>query len=152
MSDHETPHLQLILKRLEDQLETPVIPGELVEWLQTTERLLSYLRIALPEESDRRHENLLSEIGDEDPGLIPRVEKMRIEDRRIVAEAERQLKIVSAMSQHSASLEPAEARAKHGLENIISDGLQLVIRIRKQEAAIETWYLEAFDRDRGVAD
>jgi hypothetical protein len=35
---------------------------------------------------------------------------------------------------------------------LVDQGLALVLRIRKQEAAARTWYVEAFQRDRGVGD
>jgi hypothetical protein len=38
------------------------------------------------------------------------------------------------------------------MQDLIDAGLKLVIRVRTQEQAIRTWFLEAFDRDRGTAD
>jgi hypothetical protein len=70
----------------------------------------------------------------------------------ILAEAEQRFKMVSQLSKRSERLEPDEGHARRALETIVDGGLKLVIRIRKQEVAISTWLMEAFDRDRGVAD
>jgi len=143
--------LETALNRFETQLETPVVPGELPAWLQSLERTLTklnpllYTRIA-------EHQLQFDEMAKQDPGLIPRVEQLSGEDPGILAEAGQQLKMISPLVRHSDKLERDVAHSANALERSVQRGLKLVIRIRKQETAISTWYMEAFDRDRGVAD
>jgi len=35
---------------------------------------------------------------------------------------------------------------------LVDDGIEFITRMRKQEAAVQAWFVEAFTRDRGVAD
>jgi hypothetical protein len=35
---------------------------------------------------------------------------------------------------------------------LIDEGLTFIARVRKQATAIQTWFVEAFNRDRGAVD
>jgi hypothetical protein len=37
-------------------------------------------------------------------------------------------------------------------ERLVNDGLSLVLRARRQRAAVDTWHGEALQRDNGVGD
>ncbi len=146
------PSLPAELNDLETQLETPVVPGELRGWLEVAQQTFAALLPALQSYIADRHRSVIELIADQDPGLLTRVEHLKGEDQQIVAELERQLKIATSVSQHSDLWEPDEGRADQAVQKMVDEGLALVIRIRKQEAAINTWFGEAFERDRGVAD
>lgn len=140
------------LSRFETQLETPVVPGELPVWLQAVEQALSTLIPDLRTCIDNRHRATIEEIAKQDQELLTRVEQLKSEDRAILQEAERQVALVSSLAEQGDKLEPDEGHVAQAVRKIVDEGLQLVIRIRKQEAAISTWFMEAFDRDSGVAD
>jgi hypothetical protein len=38
------------------------------------------------------------------------------------------------------------------VKKLVDQGMALVTQIRKQEVAIQTWFIEAFNRDRGSVD
>jgi hypothetical protein len=151
-NESSEPSLESKLSRFETQLETPVVPGELTTWLQAAEQTFSQMVPDLRTRIEGRHRELIDEIAEQDQGLLTRVEQLRVADQEILAEAKRQFKMLSPMAEHSETLEPDEGHAARAVERIVDEGLKLVIRIRKQEAAISTWLMEAFDRDRGVAD
>jgi hypothetical protein len=62
------------------------------------------------------------------------------------------LELASNISVAAAKVEPDELTLAKARDHLVERGLSLVLRIRKQEAAVKTWYLEAFQRDRGVGD
>ena len=144
--------LHSVLASFEGQLESPVVPGELPEWLKNTEQLTEKLISTMDVHFENRHNNLLEEIVEQAPGMLTRVDQLKEEDRKLKEEADRILQLVSSMDEHSSTLEPDEGRARRVMETIIHEGLEFVIRFRKHESAIEAWVVEAFERDRGVAD
>jgi hypothetical protein len=37
------------------------------------------------------------------------------------------------------------------VKSLVDAGVELVTNVRNQEAAVQTWFVKAFTRDRGVA-
>ncbi|MDZ4848813.1 MAG: hypothetical protein SGI77_05935 [Pirellulaceae bacterium] len=48
--------------------------------------------------------------------------------------------------------EPNESKLTEQVAKIVEQALAFVIKARTQETAIATWFMEAFNRDRGVGD
>ncbi len=145
-------NLKSKLSRFENHLETPFVAGELIEWVHAAERVFADVLPALRTQINSRHPKLIEEIVEQDPGQLSCAEHFQGEDQKLLKEAERQSKVVSLLASRGDELEPDEALTSEVVGSIVDEGLELVIRIRKQEAAIDTWLMEAFDRDRGVAD
>ena len=144
--------LRASLDRLEQCMETPVVPGHLGSWLRSCRDLWVDVECALQQRIDEGHADLLAEIAAQDPELLPRVEQL-LEEDIVLLKKSRQLR-------NDADWLAAGCRQEHANQQKIDDQLQRftkeslewVLRIRAQETAIVTWYQEAFNRDRGVAD
>lgn len=148
-SDRELPEG---LQAFEKALETPIVPGEVVAWTetvrQTCEALASPLRRAL----DERHRKVYGEIGEEEPELLAKIEELIQEDEEIRDTYDRLCFLVDRLIERGEELEPDEMRTAHAHEELVEEGLAFVIQVRKQELAVQTWLIEAFDRDNGTVD
>ena len=88
----------------------------------------------------------------QDLELARRVEQLKEEDAGIaqqMVEFSRSLEclaaIAGAVGQH-------ESRAQEQADQLVNSGQMFIARVRKQETAITTWLLEAFQRDQGAGD
>jgi hypothetical protein len=140
------------LARLEAGLETPVVSGEMVSWGAAIQRSLDNLGEILRHEVNVRHPAVCSQIGREDPELLRQVDQLRGEDSRLLDLYTQFAGQLSRFRDRAERAEPNEAKLDPQVAEIVADGLELVISIRKQEQALKTWLLEAFDRDTGFAD
>ena len=140
------------LEKLEHCLETPFVPGELERWFEQTQQAMQDVAKLLPRQLDETHAQQLQEIESEDPGLEHRVEEIRRVDGELRERFAQFHKRVDQLAKGAGNVEPDEARMKEACYELVDEGLALVIAARKQEVALRTWLLEAFDRDRGVVD
>lgn len=140
------------LKAFESALEVPFVPGELERWIDAVEGAFTQVRPRLQRRLQHAHPDEFAEIGEADPGLIRRVEQMREEDAALREETAELADRITALRSAITSVEPDEARVETMLETFIEQALQFVIRVRKQEQAVRTWLMEAFNRDRGTID
>jgi hypothetical protein len=144
--------LRTALDKLEQCMETPVVPGQLGPWLQACRDLWVDVESSLQQRIDEGHADLLADIAAQDPELLPRVEQL-LEEDIVLLKKSRQLR-------NDADWLSAGCRQEHANQQKIDDqlrqftkeSLEWVMRIRAQETAIVTWYQEAFNRDRGIAD
>lgn len=143
--------LKFKLGEFEQAVEVPFIPGELDNWLKTAREKFERLRPQLQLQTQHIHADEFAEIAEEDPGLLGRVESMREEDREIMAEcreiADRLEKLCEEKEKGA-----SETDLKEDLDRFVSLSLDFVTRIRKQEVTLRTWFVEAFNRDRGTVD
>jgi hypothetical protein len=77
---------------------------------------------------------------------------MHTEDEAIEAEREKLTQTVSRMAQHIPKMEPDEAKAQPHLQALSDQAVPFIARVRKQEVALQTWFAEAFNRERGGGD
>ena len=98
------------------------------------------------------HPRQYKQISKEDPELLPRTEKLAAEDAAIEEDAEEFERMLHRFAEHAPKFEPDEEKIAKHLKMMVDDGVEFVTRVRKQEAAVQAWFLEAFTRDRGVAD
>lgn len=157
MSDkyqRSSAELERALAVLEDRLETPFVPGELDEWCKETQEAFETLRELYRVEVRPAHERQLAEIREQDPGLDTRVARMAEEDEALVVELQR---LGSLLSVLSGKVDPKveetdDSGTEEELPHLIRQMLEVVIRIRMLEKSLQTWFIEAFERDQGVAD
>ena len=71
---------------------------------------------------------------------------------RLRSNANRSASRVVRVVQHLPKLEPDEEKAQKHIKSLIDDGVAFAARVRKQSVAVQTWYVEAFDRDSGAVD
>lgn len=140
------------LQQFEACLETPCVPGELEQWTQTVQRSFNEVEHRLRRQIEDVHTAQFSEIGQVDPGLLARVEHLQAHDRAILDRLENLEQMLNELLRQAPSFGPDEAPLRDELTTFVNKGLWFVIQARKQENAISTWLLEAFDRDRGTVD
>jgi hypothetical protein len=144
--------LKAALTALETSLNTPIVSGELGDWLEAVRKSWAEASAQIRHHVNQLHPRQFEQIGKEDPELLPRVEPLQREDRAIEEECVRITLAVERNSQHVPRLEPDEEKALKHTKKLVEDGIAAIVRVRKQEVAIQTWYLEAFNRDRGAVD
>lgn len=152
--NHPTPKpLSDAIALLERSLGSPQVPGELPSWLHTVDKSFRQAAPLFREHLTRTHEQQFEDILKEDAELSQRVIRLKAIDAQLLAEFKSlrdefdklQARCQAADKNHAKPLYDAAAkRADRGLE--------FVIAFRKQEAALATWFVEAFQRDRGTAD
>jgi hypothetical protein len=144
--------LKSSLDSFETCLVTPVISGELVSWTEELRGPWAGLVAQVREHVRELHPRQYKQISKEDPELLPRTEKLAAEDFAIEEDAEEFERMLHRFTEHAPKFEPDEEKIAKHLKALVDDGIEFVTRVRKQEAAVQTWFVEAFTRDRGVAD
>ena len=152
MAHSDDDRFKQLLASLETTLETPVVPGELTLWAEQVVQAARAFRAPLGERIEREHTARFTEICIEDPALIRRTEQLRDEDREILQAYDQFTVQSDELIRRAREAEPDEAACANLTDRLTRTGLDLVIRIRKQELAIVTWLEEASVRDRGVKD
>jgi hypothetical protein len=150
----ETPESELraALTSFETSVTTPIVSGELDTWLETVMKSWTKTSAHIQHQTQHAHPRQYEEISKADPALLPRVEQLRAEDQAIEADRETLNKTLSRIGQRASKLEPDEAKAQPQIERVTEEAVALVARVRKQEVAVETWFGEAFNRERGGGD
>lgn len=140
------------LSALEEVLAEPLVPGELTEWAAAVASATIKVEETLDRELRQLRPQQYETILREDAALAPRVEEMQRADNANILAARRLAKQLSTISEHAAQQQAAETAFQERVNDLVETGLRLVVDVRKQEAAVDTWFQEAFQRDRGVGD
>lgn len=140
------------LAQFEKCLETPVVPGELPTWLQAAQKSCEEVGQLLGHEVNERHDELFQTILQEDAELTQKVEELKTKDSDLLLQYEAVQSKLDQLCGISDQLEPHEAKFDEHVEDSTDQALSFVLEARKQDTAITTWYMEAFNRDRGIAD
>jgi hypothetical protein len=144
--------LRAALDTLERCCATPVVPGELVTWLETIETAFAELESSLRQQIDRRHRAQFEQIMRDDPALQRPVEQLKREDGELAQVFEHLKQRATALAERAAALEPDEGSMSEEVDRFSRDGAWFVIRVRKQDTAIRTWLGEAVRREHGAGD
>jgi hypothetical protein len=140
------------LETVEACAGTPFVPGEMVGWLAALEEAFGQLRPLLQQQVGQVHGAELAEMSREDPEMLRHVETLQDEDRAITEQArglQERLRVLRPLVRRVGA---DEKRAEVAMSEVAQSARDLVSRIRKQEVSVRTWLVEAFTRDRGVAD
>lgn len=140
------------LAELELALETPVVPGELERWTSAVEQALTVVEPLLVEVIEKEHSQNINQISQEDPGLLRVAAQLTEGDYESLQSLKNLRHQVGRLATVAEVVEPDEARLEDPLNTFISAGLEFIIHARKQEVALDTWMMEAINRDRGVVD
>ena len=136
----------------EESLSTPFSSGDMADWAgkveQAAQALLQVLRDELPPLRQQQFDTMLGE----DPALEPRVNEIRESDAENVTHLERLHKQLATVAGQADVRQEAETALHDRVQKITEAGLHLVVEVRKQNTAVDTWIQEAFQRDRGVGD
>jgi hypothetical protein len=149
----DDPHsaLRRVLENLETCLLTPVISGELEAWTKALWEAWVAAADEVRRHFDHYHREQFARISTEDPELMPRVEQLQAEGEAIRQEIVQLSAAIERLAPRAEKVEPHEGRLDAQVEALSGQGIALINRIRKQEVALQTWFSEAFNRDRGVA-
>lgn len=147
-----TSEMSAALQNLETNLETPIVPGELSSWIhdlcQSRDKVDPLLH-KLIEDSHSRRIELISE---QDPDQLSRLQRLQEEDQALLDDFYDLAQAMESVAKQIGDEEDNESELIDETNEIVELGLALIIRTRTQEATLTTWYMEAFQRDRGVAD
>lgn len=149
---HSEQALKQSLENFETCLVTPMMAGELVSWIGELRGPWIELLAQVREHVRDFHPRQYKQISKEDPELLPRTEKLAAEDFAIEEDGEEFERMLHRFAEHAPKFEPDEEKIAKHLKALVDDGVEFVTRVRKHEAAVQAWFLEAFTRDRGVAD
>jgi hypothetical protein len=136
----------------ETSLATPLVSGELAEWSESVRKCWGEASAQIHYHVKQLHPRQYDQIAKEDPELLPRVEQLQVEDQAIEQDREKLNQTVRRTTEHAPKLEPDEGKAEQHTKKLVEEGMSLVARVRKHEVAIQTWFVEAFNRDRGAVD
>ena len=149
---HEsTHHIETLLKALEAALESPIVPGEFENWLESVERAFLESQSELHSHLGGNHQRQLEDVQRQDMDLASRVQHLREIDRQLLDRLHHLDRYILALREREDG-DGETQRVDRSAERLIDEALRFVIDVRKQEAAVNTWFVEAFQRDRGVAD
>lgn len=140
------------LTQAETSLLTPVVSGELETWARTlqeatqlvSERLPTYLKSVLHPE--------YAEIAKTDPELLTRVEQLIAEDQSLLVDQDGFRTEVNEFVKRATQIKKDEVQVAAERSKLEQKGLALILRIKRQRAAADTWLAEANYRDRGPVD
>jgi hypothetical protein len=149
---HTEQALKESLERFEHCLVTPVMAGELAFWVNEAQAAWVDVVAEVRKHVNELHPRQYKQISKEDPELLPRTEKLQAEDFAIEEDGEEFERLIHRFVEHAPKFEPDEEKIAKHLKTLVDDGIEFITRVRKQEAAVQTWFMEAFTRDRGVAD
>ena len=143
---------QNLLQQWENCFATPIISGELRNWCDHLQQATDEVRMRLRQRMDEAHEQGFSQIMAEDIALASQVEQLKEADQALWEDFENMHKKVTALRDQVIE-EGTETDKLHLAAKTVADrGLEMVVRLRKQETALATWLAEALQRDRGVVD
>lgn len=144
------------LKHAADAFETslvrPLVSGELAPWIQEVQTAWKEAAAQIHYHAKHLHPRQYEAIAKQDPELLPRIETLRAEDSALEEQRELIHQSVTRIAEHAPKLEPDEEKAQKHIRSLVDDGMKFVTRVRKQSVAVQTWYIEAFNRDVGAVD
>jgi len=149
---NQPDELKTALTSFETSLLTPSVSGELPSWLEEVQKTWAEASTQVHYYAKHLHPRQYDEMGKQDPELLPRVDLLAAEDEAIEREREQLSQLIGRVGEHAPKFEPDEEKADKYVRSLVDSGTAFLIRVRKQEVAIQTWYVEAFNRDRGPVD
>ena len=148
----ETDTFGQALQKLETNLETPVVPGDLSSWISNLRGSIDTVGRLLHDVVVDSHEQCFRQIQEQDPELSPRVQQLRNEDQELLRDFEAVAGAISNLEKQNGDRVANQADSDDKIAEIVQLGLAFVIRTRTLETTLSTWHMEAFQRDRGVGD
>jgi hypothetical protein len=153
MSTIETERdLKDALDAFETALMTPVVSGELAVWGDQVRDAWATLTPIVERQVSRLHPKQYEEMTRQDPELFTHVDNLKAEDAAIRDEQQKLAQLIDRLANLAPLVEPDERKFNDLQAHLRKDGIAFVARVRTQQVALETWYLEAFHRDRGYVD
>jgi hypothetical protein len=149
---HATSELNESLTRLETAMLAPVVSGELESWARTLQEATNGLSQRLPSYLHSVLHPQYAEIAKSDSELLTRVQQLIAEDQNLILEQDKFEKRVNDFVRRASQIKKDEAQTAAERGKLEQEGIALVLRIKRQRAAADTWLAEANYRDRGPVD
>jgi hypothetical protein len=140
------------LAHLETALITPLVSGELESWTRAAQEAVDKLSATLPAYLKNVLHPQYAEIARSDPELLPRVEQLIAEDHNLVLDQDAYRTRFGEFVKRATPIKKDEAQVSSERQKLEQDGLDLILRIKRQRTAADTWLAEANYRDRGAVD
>jgi hypothetical protein len=140
------------LEAFEDALATPLIPGEHVAWTNGVRNTWQDVATEVPRHLKDVHPAQYAKMFEADAELGSRIEKLREEDAAIGRVVKRIASAVDRLHRKAVAAEYDEALTEGDRRRLVNSGISFAVRMRKQEVAVRTWFVEAFNRERGPGD
>jgi len=132
-----------VLEQLEHHLELPYISGDLHHWAETALKLLQEAEGKLQHAIEQEHPRHFDTMVKNHSNLRGEADKLREEDRQLLPAlrpvGQQAEQFVAGIDETALAGQQFQARR----ERLVSDGLSLILRIRRQQAAIDAWLGEA---------
>jgi hypothetical protein len=140
------------LTALETALDTPIISGELKDWVESVRKTLDAAAAALLAQFHQGHRQQFANILQQDLEMARQVEQLKEEDQAILQQMTELGRELDGLAAVAGAVGRHESQAQAYESQVVQAGLMFIARVRKQETAITTWLMEAFQRDRGTGD
>ena len=144
--------LNTALAALETALLTPVVSGEMEAWARTAQQAATELDRRLPPYLRSVLHPQYAEIARSDAELLSRVEQLIAEDQNLLLDQSAFCDRINTFALRAAQVKRDEAQVAAERDGLEEEGIGLIVRIKKQRAAADTWLAEANYRDRGPVD
>src|SRR5215475_2493949 len=144
-TNYSDDDLRTALATFETSLLTPTVSGELSSWLEQVQKTWEEASAQIHYHLKHLHPRQYEEISKQDPELLPRVDQLRAEDESIEQQRSHLSQSIGRVGQHAPKLEPDEEKAQKYVKSVVDAGTAFLIQVRKQEIAVQTWYVEAFN-------
>ncbi len=144
--------LKFALEAYEEALLTPLVSGDLPAWAEHVKSAWDEASSQIRCHVTQLHARQYDEIAAQDPELLPRIDLLRQEDGAIEQQRNELNVVVVRVTTLVPDLEPDEGKAARITQELIDLAIQFIARVRKQSLAVQTWFSEAFTRDRGAVD
>jgi len=148
----QAAELNEALANLETALLTPVVSGELASWAHAAQEAMDALSQRLPSYLKSVLHPQFAEIAKSDPELLTKIEQLIAEDQNVVLELDALRSRLNEFVKRVAEIQKDEARLASERAKVEQDGIALIVRIKRQRVAADTWLTEATYRDRGPVD
>ena len=144
--------LRIALEAFETSLATPIVSGELAPWSEQVQRVWAELCPLVQYQVTALHPKQFQEITDQDPELFAQVDNMKAEDAHLEENRKSLDQLIQRLANLAPLVEPDERRFHDYMAQLQKEAIDYMARVKKQLVAVQTWYVEAFNRDRGIAD
>jgi exonuclease VII large subunit len=140
------------LGKLEKALLAPVVSGELKSWVTNVRQAAATFAVDWTRYLHSVLHLQYQEIAQTDPELLSEVEKMIQTDQQLLEKFARFHEELQTLEKNAEKVEWQENKLTGEQKRIEETGISLILQIKKQRAAAETWLSESLYRDRGVKD
>lgn len=139
------------LEKLHRQIELPYVSGELTAWTDGVLLLLEAANDCVCQAIRDDHPKTYASILKKDMELAQKVEAMKLEDEQLLSGMQAIMQQAQELDVIVDEAKLAEQQFQPKRDRLVEDVLSLIVRVRKQRAAMNTWLSEAFTRDSGTS-